>query len=216
MIRIPVTIITGFIGSGKTTTLIGLMKQKPVEEKWLVMVNEFGTVSIDDVTIKSVSKGTKVIEISGGCTCCSSTYHFESTLNSAVTSDDWTQILIEANGLGGAQSVSELIRQMPRLVLNPIVCLVDIGSVAHAPLLNNLVYQRQIHTSDIIVFTKTNLLTDDSEVQEHISRFKIRFPNARIFPSFPQHLLYPTHSVCALSNPSIERNIGFEQMEYKT
>ena len=45
---IQVNLITGFLGSGKTTTLLHLLAQKPAEENWGILVNEFGEIGIED------------------------------------------------------------------------------------------------------------------------------------------------------------------------
>ncbi|MEM7784412.1 MAG: GTP-binding protein, partial [Planctomycetota bacterium] len=45
--KIPTNFITGFLGSGKTTAITKLLDQRPEQENWSILVNEFGTVSID-------------------------------------------------------------------------------------------------------------------------------------------------------------------------
>ncbi|MGO1298951.1 MAG: GTP-binding protein, partial [Vibrio sp.] len=45
--RVPTNIITGFLGAGKTTTILHLLQHKPAHEKWAVLVNEFGDIGID-------------------------------------------------------------------------------------------------------------------------------------------------------------------------
>jgi G3E family GTPase len=49
--RIPVNLITGYLGVGKTTAIVNLLKEKPEDEKWAVLVNDFGEVSIDHLTL---------------------------------------------------------------------------------------------------------------------------------------------------------------------
>jgi len=45
--RVPTNIITGFLGAGKTSTILHLLKSKPSHERWAVLVNEFGEIGID-------------------------------------------------------------------------------------------------------------------------------------------------------------------------
>ncbi len=45
--QVPTNIITGFLGVGKTTAILNLLKEKPQHENWAVLVNEFGEVGID-------------------------------------------------------------------------------------------------------------------------------------------------------------------------
>ena len=45
--NVPTNIITGFLGSGKTTAILHLLKRKPADERWAVLVNEFGEIGVD-------------------------------------------------------------------------------------------------------------------------------------------------------------------------
>ncbi len=58
-------LITGFLGSGKTTSILHLLAQKPADEKWAVLVNEFGEVGIDGALL--ADSGALLKEIPGGC-----------------------------------------------------------------------------------------------------------------------------------------------------
>ncbi len=60
--------ITGFLGSGKTTTQFHLPSQKPADEVWAVLVNEYGEINIDGAL--RADRGAVQKEIPGGCLCC--------------------------------------------------------------------------------------------------------------------------------------------------
>ena len=66
--RIPVTLLTGFLGSGKTTVLNHLVRQ-PAFARTLVIINEFGEVGLDHLLVSRVADDT-VVEMSSGCLCC--------------------------------------------------------------------------------------------------------------------------------------------------
>ena len=61
-------LITGFLGSGKTTSILHLLAHKDPNEKWAVLVNEFGEVGIDGALL--ADSGALLKEIPGGCMCC--------------------------------------------------------------------------------------------------------------------------------------------------
>jgi G3E family GTPase len=70
--RIPITLLTGFLGSGKTTMLNRLLSD-PNSGQIAVIVNEFGEIGIDDLLVKQkVEAREEVIEMMNGCICCSS------------------------------------------------------------------------------------------------------------------------------------------------
>ena len=73
ILAVPTNIITGFLGSGKTSTILSLLKSKPSCERWAILVNEFGQIGIDGSLLNSYDSKDKSIfvrEIPGGCMCC--------------------------------------------------------------------------------------------------------------------------------------------------
>ena len=153
MKKIPVNIITGFLGAGKTTAILKLFSQKANNELWAVIINEFGKISIDSKTLRSGSATGKVFDITGGCICCTAKAYLNESLEEILQTGLYSRILIEPSGLGGVDMVSEIVLAKPRLVLKPIICLVDITGMEIPRLQLNPVYQTQITKSNIVIFT---------------------------------------------------------------
>ncbi|MGV8095487.1 MAG: CobW family GTP-binding protein [Mangrovibacterium sp.] len=179
MKKIPVNIISGFLGSGKTTAIIQLLRQKTDEGQWAVLVNEFGQISIDGQTVKSSSQEGTVYNISGGCICCSAKGYFYENLIKIARSDNYSRIIIEPSGLGGIEMITEIIGYIPELCLMPILCLVDITGVENLRLQLNPVYRAQISKADVIVFSKCDLVTEKTEQERLTGKFKTIFPISR-------------------------------------
>ena len=80
---IPTNIITGFLGVGKTTTIMQLLKHKPNNQRWAVLVNEFGEVGIDGRLLSGddKDKGLFIREVPGGCMCCANGLPVQVALN---------------------------------------------------------------------------------------------------------------------------------------
>ena len=98
--RIPVNLITGYLGVGKTTAIVNLLKEKPEDEKWAVLVNDFGEVSIDHLTLASEGdKELQVMEVEGGCICCSAAQNMHFSLQMMLTRLRPNRILIEPTGM---------------------------------------------------------------------------------------------------------------------
>ncbi|TMV35729.1 cobalamin biosynthesis protein CobW, partial [Thioclava sp. BHET1] len=81
--KIPVTIVTGFLGSGKTTLIRHLM-QNPGGRRLAVLVNEFGTVGVDGEILKSCADENcpeeNIVELANGCICCTVADEFIPTM----------------------------------------------------------------------------------------------------------------------------------------
>ena len=83
--RIPVNLIAGPLGIGKTTTINHLLQERPANEKWAVLVNEYGLIGLDAALMDSEPEpaqpaGVDIREVAGGCICCSAGLMFEVSL----------------------------------------------------------------------------------------------------------------------------------------
>lgn len=88
----------GFLGVGKTTAILDLFKQKPKNENWAVLVNEFGKIGIDGAIYSAA--GITVKEVAGGCLCCAVGLPFQVSVNRLLKEVRPDRLLIEPTGLG--------------------------------------------------------------------------------------------------------------------
>lgn len=181
MEKTPVNIISGFLGSGKTTAIIKLLHQKTEDENWAVIINEFGKVSIDGQTLQSSSRAGTVFDISGGCICCSARVYFQENLEKIIQLGNYQRIIIEPSGLGGIDMITAIVVTIPELQLMPAICLVDITAVENPRLIINMIYRSQIAKADIIVFSKCDLLADPETLNRMENQFKSAFPEKRSY-----------------------------------
>ena len=101
--KIPVTVITGFLGSGKTTLIRHLM-QNPQGKRLAILVNEFGTVGVDGDILKSCADEScpveNIVELANGCICCTVADDFIPTIEALMALPVRPDhILIETSGL---------------------------------------------------------------------------------------------------------------------
>ena len=101
--RIPVIVISGFLGSGKTTFLRYLLRES--NKKFGLIINEFGDVGIDGDLVKSCngcddSDEGSIIELNNGCLCCTVQDDFIPSIKSLLNfNPDIEAIIIETSGL---------------------------------------------------------------------------------------------------------------------
>lgn len=159
---IPTNIITGFLGAGKTTAILHLLKHKPADEYWAVLVNEFGEIGIDGALMKG--QGAFVREIPGGCMCCVAGLPMQVGLNRLIAEAKPARILIEPTGLGHPAQIVEALTSSPfsqLLKLQASLCLIDPRKLADSRYVEHETFISQAALADVLVASKTDLATEN-------------------------------------------------------
>lgn len=161
MSKTPVHLITGFLGVGKTTAINHLLAHKPENERWALVVNEFGQIGVDGSLLET-GEDIRVKEIPGGCICCALGLTLSVTLVNLLQKYKPDRLLIEPTGLGHPAGIIDVLRgeQFADFVeLHPLITLVDPRQLEDRRVLANDTFQDQISLADILVFNKTDLAT---------------------------------------------------------
>lgn len=160
--KIPVTIVTGFLGSGKTTFINNLLKQN-WEVKIGLIENEFGDVSIDSRLIANYQPES-IVELNNGCICCSIFNEFSLALQELIKKNDHLeQLIIETTGVADPGPIIEPFFQnddLQRLFeLSGTICLVDVLNFQEE--IGGFEQQKQIVLSDLILLNKAGNSTPE-------------------------------------------------------
>ncbi|MGQ7243128.1 CobW family GTP-binding protein [Salinicola sp. V024] len=127
-VTIPVTLVAGYLGAGKTTWLNALLR-KGVAPGTLVLVNDFGTINVDAELIDYA--GERLLKLSSGCLCCSLSDELGTQLSRIGR---WPEppaaLIIETSGVARPRRIADMIRVARRFRLDRIVTLVDLASLA--------------------------------------------------------------------------------------
>lgn len=162
--RTPVTIVTGFLGSGKTT-LMNRALAEPAMRGALVIINEFGEVGLDHALV--TSSNDSIVVLQNGCLCCTVFGDLVGTLNSlyhrreAGEIDPFDRVVIETSGLADPVSVVQAFLSDPTLEglyrLGGVVSVVDAINYA-STLYEHDESARQIALADHIILTKLDMV----------------------------------------------------------
>ena len=173
---IPLTLISGYLGTGKTTLINQLLRT--TKKKIALLVNDFGDVNIDESLIES--RTDSLLSIAGGCVCCSYGNELIETLESMNSSEILPDhIVLEASGIALPSKIIQTISLMNFLSFHGTVLLTDASRI-QAQL--NDVYisdtiRLQIQEHDLLVLNKTDLIGEEALsncVDALLNNFQIR------------------------------------------
>jgi G3E family GTPase len=158
---IPTHLITGFLGVGKTTAIRRLLERRPKDERWAVLVNEFGEVGVDAELLADAEVAVR--QVAGGCLCCVASQAFTVGLNHIIRRERPQRILIEPTGLGHPAQVIETLTgplYASVLELRATITLMDARHLASARHRAHETWRDQIHLGDVLVGHKADLYSD--------------------------------------------------------
>jgi len=155
----PVTILTGFLGAGKTTFLNHLIAQDK-GQRYAIIENEYGKQGIDNELI--LRPDETIVELNNGCLCCTLNDNLYDLLNDLhERRDEFDEIIIEATGLADPTGLAQPFLSHPLIKkhfpLRAIICLVD-AELAEQQLRDTEEAIRQITFSDILLINKLDLV----------------------------------------------------------
>ncbi|KZN67697.1 CobW family GTP-binding protein [Pseudoalteromonas luteoviolacea] len=158
---IPTNIITGFLGVGKTSAIQHLLSQKPENERWAILVNEFGEIGIDGNLLNGKKHDSVFIrEVPGGCMCCASGLPMQIALNQLLSEAKPHRLLIEPTGLGHPLEVLQLLSNdyyQKLLNLQQVITLVDARNTENKRYTEHATFVQQIAISDVVIGNKQDL-----------------------------------------------------------
>ena len=162
----PMYLVGGSLGSGKTTLLQHLLQQEL--GRVAIVVNEFGEIGIDGQVLEG--KNVRLIELSGGCVCCSLAGEFEAAIAELIATVNPDRILVETTGVAEADAlVLDIEERLPLVRLETVIVVVD-ADVCRRFSRWGYVERTQIETADILLINKTDLVgrEDLEEVRKRL------------------------------------------------
>ncbi|EXJ81358.1 hypothetical protein A1O3_07649 [Capronia epimyces CBS 606.96] len=168
----PVTIITGFLGSGKTTLILNLIPQLPKTYKLALLKNEFGDVAVDSQLAGSASI-SGVRELLNGCICCNLVGQLSEALFQLRDSVSPSRIIIETSGSAFpatlAMEVNRIARETPgTFSLDGVISVIDVENWKGYDD-TSYTARMQAKYTDLVVFNKWELV-DDRKFDDALDR----------------------------------------------
>ena len=163
--QVKTHIISGFLGAGKTTLLQRLLAQKPEDETWAVLMNEFGQIGVDQQLLPQ-SEGYRVKELLGGCLCCTSQLPMQIALSRLIQESKPDRLFIEPTGLGHPAQLLEQLTEphwQSLIDMRALVTVVDGSRLHDAEWTKQHLYQDQLKAAQIVVVSHVDQMNDEDE-----------------------------------------------------
>jgi G3E family GTPase len=178
-----ILILSGFLGSGKTTALMRLARYMvdhsvpDRDNKVMILENEVGEVGIDDAFLRS--GGFQVNNLFAGCACCTVSGELVSAAVTIWKEYDPEWLIVETTGIAYPRNMQENLKNAIKLD-SRIVILVDASRWNRLLVPMNHLFRGQIEGSDAVLINKTDLADDATiaKIEKDILDFE---PNAAIF-----------------------------------
>ncbi len=187
MPKIPITLITGFLGSGKTSFLSEYLNQIDHQGVALI-INEIGQAALDQRILSVQYCGEKMLYLNAGCMCCNKRLDLVESLKATLNNYEWRgeilkRIIIETTGLANPAPILWTILSDTFLgahfEIQSVVACVDVLN-ARTHLTNNEA-KEQIVFADSVLLTKTDLQNDSVDLIKLKERIQSLNPSAEIF-----------------------------------
>ena len=176
---VKVDVISGFLGSGKTT-LIKKLLSETIKDKTVLIENEFGEIGVDGSFLKD--SGIEIKEINSGCICCSLVGDFEKSLGELITKYSPERIIIEPSGVGKLSDIIVAIQKAQKsldLTINSLTTVVD--GIKCKMYIKNFgeFFNNQIEAATTVIVSRADKMTSD-KMETVVEEIKKINPHARI------------------------------------
>lgn len=176
--NIPTHVIAGPLGVGKTSLIKHLLSQRPANERWAVLINEFGQIGLDAALLTLDDDGIALGEVAGGCLCCVNGAPFQVGLGRLLRKAKPDRLFIEPSGLGHPAQLFKQLKEAPWqnvLAVQPCVMVLDAQALAAGKPLPQA-QQEALASAGLLVLNKDETL--DSAQRQAVER---RLPDCPLY-----------------------------------
>gem|GEM_PF-64907 len=161
--KVPVHVLSGFLGAGKTTAVKDLLARRADRERIAVVVNEFGTLGVDGALLSDCASCI-LREVPGGCVCCTAMADLEASLEEVSDLVAPTRFVLEPTGLARPSELVDLLRGprwAARFDVRPVITLVDPQQNVAASYATSALFRDQMDVADVVVVNRCDQASEE-------------------------------------------------------
>lgn len=174
MQKTPISVISGFLGAGKTTLLRKIIAQ--LDRKFAIIMNEFGEIGIDTHVIQG--KNVDVVELAGGCVCCSLIGEFQDAVKEVIEKYHPEIIIVETTGVAEPDAlILDMSDNMKDVRIDSVITVADADGILRFASIGRT-GAVQIEMADVVLLNKVDLVAPPQLdiIKQRIREFNKKAP----------------------------------------
>lgn len=165
--KTPCHIVAGPLGVGKTSAILNYLRHHASRQRVGVLVNDFGPIGLDSTTLQTEAPTTKVLNVPGGCICCTMLAELPGSIRRLVSEQTLDRLIIEPSGMASPAQVIDVLRQSERelnVSLQPAIVMLSTVDFDEETFERIPYYQRFCEAADVLVFNRCDQ-ADESKIK---------------------------------------------------
>ena len=182
LVKVPVHVLSGFLGAGKTTAVKDLLARRADRERIAVVVNEFGTLGVDGALLSDCASCI-LREVPGGCVCCTAMADLEASLEEVSDLVAPTRFVLEPTGLARPSELVDLLRGprwAARFDVRPVITLLDPQQDVAKAYTESPLFRDQVDSADILVVNRCDLGSEEEILRSEEWARSLEPPKLRV------------------------------------
>ncbi|MBX2852987.1 MAG: GTP-binding protein [Phycisphaeraceae bacterium] len=165
--KIPCHIVAGPLGVGKTSAILDYLRDNATNQRVGVLVNDFGPIGLDSTTLQAEAPTTKVLNVPGGCICCTMLAELPGSIRRLVSEQSLDRVIIEPSGMAAPAQVIDVLRQAEQdlnISLQPSIVMLSAADFDEETFERMAYYHMFCEAADVLVFNRCDQ-ADDSKIK---------------------------------------------------
>ncbi len=160
---IPCHIVAGPLGVGKTSAILNYLCRHAANQRVGVLVNDFGPIGLDSTTLQAEAPTTKVINVPGGCICCTMLSELPDCIRRITCEQTLDRLIIEPSGMASPAQVVDTLRQTQSqlaITLQPTIVILSATDFDAETFERMFYYHVFCEAADVLVFNRCDQASD--------------------------------------------------------